>query len=199
MSLDQMNEHLKTNLPNTFKAPTSGLLLISSDGSEKDFPSIHKKFSPIAYIADNKHFKIKLKLNEKQINHVKVGQDAQIRVAALNKTFKGVVHQVIEFPEVKKIPEYHIVVNLLDDPEQDALSLLKIGMGTVVSIVTHHEQAIMVPIDALTTLDGEHFIETITDGKSNLTAVELGETEGMNIRITSGLNIGDEIVVNHTT
>ena len=97
-----------------------------------------------------------------------------------------------------KQPSDKIII-YLDEQDESINQTLKIGMSTNVSITTHSEKAIMVPIHAVVTLDKKHFVTTMKNRKKQLTPVTLGPTEGMNIRILSGLHIGDEVIVNHQT
>jgi membrane fusion protein (multidrug efflux system) len=83
----------------------------------------------------------------------------------------------------------------LDLPNQD--SALYPGMyATVVLNVSSADDAPFAPDDALIFRDGEAYVPVVRKGRINLAKVILGNDDGREVEIASGLSAGDLIAVN---
>ena len=83
----------------------------------------------------------------------------------------------------------------VDLPNQD--SSLYPGMyATVVLNVSSADDAPFVPDDALIFRDGEACVPVVRNGRINLAKVVLGNDDGREVEIASGLSAGDLIAVN---
>jgi macrolide-specific efflux system membrane fusion protein len=70
------------------------------------------------------------------------------------------------------------------------------GVSATVSIVVKQiPDVLTVATNALSTEDGKTYVTKLVDGKEVKTEVETGETYGMATEVTSGIEEGDEIVV----
>lgn len=137
--------------------------------------------------------KVKIAVPEKEISNTRLGQMANIRVAALqNKLVTG------------KITEKNITANplshtyevkiALDNPDGDLMP----GMVCNVNINTEKEtkEKIVVPANAIqVSHTGENFVWTTIHGRASRKIVATGEIIDSGVVITSGINVGEQIIV----
>ena len=197
-SLQEIDTYIQEHLLRSLTAPSHGLFLPSCSGRQEEQPTIHKKLSPIACIVDDTLVEINLSVGEHDVNNLSVGHTAHITIPALDLSMPGHIESVSPYPtdiHTNQQTQYPTVIHF-DDPTSETLQALKMGMHVIVSIQTHAEEAMMVPIRAITTLQGESYLEKLnTKQKPFLQKVSLGDTDHMNIRILEGLEPGDEIIV----
>ncbi|WP_447977881.1 efflux RND transporter periplasmic adaptor subunit [Candidatus Nitrospira bockiana] len=127
---------------------------------------------------------------EKDVPLVKIGQKAEIRAEAYpDRVFEGEVTRVVQ--ALNRATRTMTVE--VDLPNKD--HALKGGMFARVDLkVGRHEQAVHIPVDALTQLDELQYIYIVKDGKAVQVPVEVGIRVGNQIEITRGLH-GDEQVI----
>ena len=70
------------------------------------------------------------------------------------------------------------------------------GSSATVAITTKQlSDVISLPTQAVTTVDGKTVVQKLVDGKQVQTQVQLGAAVGTSTVITSGLNVGDQVVL----
>ncbi len=131
---------------------------------------------------------------ESQIRHVKKGQEFEIEIPALGRSYLGTVHRL---GIIAKSPSLTYPVEIrIPNPD---LTILP-GMRTVMKIAREEfNDVIIVPREAI--LEGYNSREAMVatsggDGKTKaeLRKVELGPGTGSSVMITDGLKVGDRLI-----
>lgn len=109
----------------------------------------------IATISDTSQMRVTLAVDELDINQVKVGQTATIKLDDIkDKTFKGSVESISQSgTTTNNVTTYSVVVTI-DNPEN-----VKIGMNANVSIeVQSKTDVLTVPVEAITEKNGKKYV-----------------------------------------
>jgi HlyD family secretion protein len=143
-------------------------------------------------------------VNETVINKIKPGQEVTVTSSALpNITFKGRVVDVASQAKSGEgggpgggLPTFpvSIIVFNLTDQQRD---LIKVGMSAKVEIIIQNPSQIKVPIDAVFEKNGMSMV-TVIDPKTGAThdvSVQTGDTDLDQVIISSGLKVGDKVIV----
>lgn len=151
----------------------------------------------LATITNFDKMKIEIKINEYDILGVEEGNQVDIDVDALDKTYTGTI------TKIAKVATIDSGVSYFDsEVDFDADDDTRSGMSVEVRLTTNDlKQVLTVPTDAvLTQDDGTAYVEMYgTDGKSIVKqAVSCGVSDGTYTQITDGLKEGD-IVLESTT
>ncbi|AKN33597.1 RND transporter [Clostridium carboxidivorans P7] len=164
----------------------------------------------IATISDTSKMRVTLAVDELDINQVKVGQTATIKLDDIkDKTFKGSVESISQSgTTTNNVTTYSVVVTI-DNPEN-----VKIGMNANVSIeVQSKADVLTVPVEAVTEKNGKKYVmvseqtskstsankkasNNIRPGK--LVEVKTGLKNKTLIEITSGLK-DNQVVMTELT
>ena len=137
------------------------------------------------------------KVDEADIGHVRLGQQARIRVETFrDKVFNGRVTQISPMGvEKDNVTNFEVKVSI-DNPGQE----LKANMTANAEIVLEeHPNALIIP-EAAVTYDAQKnaFVDLAADGAKNgrkKTAVKLGVGNGTRIQVLEGLKQGDKVVL----
>ena len=82
---------------------------------------------------------------------------------------------------------------LLDEVDYD----IKLGVSAQVEIIVNEvKDEIVIPAAAVFSRAGRDYVVKVVDGEREEVPVETGLTDGLRIAIKSGLDVGDEILVN---
>ncbi|QCX32849.1 efflux RND transporter periplasmic adaptor subunit [Caloramator sp. E03] len=185
----------------TIVAPVSGVVtaLEIKNGEIVDDSKL------MATITDTSKMQVTIPVDELDINKVKVGQKASIKVDDVDgKTFEGKVESISHNGVTSNnITTYDVVVSI-DNPEN-----LKIGMNADVTIsIESKENVLAVPQEAIIEKNGKKYVmiannETQnTDNKTvsrKLVEVQTGIKTTSMIEITSGLSEGQIVLVQLNT
>lgn len=180
----------------TIVAPVSGVVtaLEIKNGEIVDDSKL------MATITDTTKMQVTIPVDELDIDKVKVGQKAAIKVDDIDgKTYSGIVEFISQKGETSNnITNYDVVVSI-DNPER-----LKIGMNADVTIsIQSKENVLAVPQEAIIEKNGKKYVMVSdgaqkTAGKSasgKLVEVETGIKTTSMIEIVSGLSEGQTILV----
>jgi RND family efflux transporter MFP subunit len=128
---------------------------------------------------------------EQDVPLVKLGQTAELRADAYpGRVFTGKVTRVVQALN----PSTRTMTVEVDIPNPDRA--LKGGMFARVELhVGRHENALQIPIDAVTRLEADQYVYTVQDGKARKVPVELGIRSNGLIEITKGLTGTDPVIV----
>ena len=152
----------------------------------------------ITVIPNEKVF-LDINIDEMDINMLSPGQAAQITVDAIHgREFEG---EIIRIANTKtnetsitggnSSAKYTVRISMPWDEQ------MKFGMTASASITADtHDNAVLVPVDAVMVLDGKDVVYTSFDGEGNLTEpvqVTTGLSDGTMVEITEGLKAGDTI------
>jgi len=153
----------------------------------------------IIKLPDPTKMQVKGLVNEASIRLVKPGDPTVIELEAFpNQTFNGVVRTVNEFPEptgwnaLGMAREYQTTITILDPPPG-----IKPGLTAKVKIIVNViPSALTLPIQAVFEYDKKMYCVTYNEGKWDKIEVKTGPTNDKQVVIESGLEEGDEVVLN---
>jgi len=185
------------------KAPVDGVL--SSKAYEPG--DIATPQLPLGTLLVTDPLKMELKLVEKDISMVKVGQSVELRLDAYpDRTFVGTVSRV--FPYVEAATRTNTVEVTLPNPRgEDGLRLMKPGMYGVAMLEVGSRENVAVAPESALLLDnkllaiqkeGENLRRAFVvdaDGVAHERTVKLGSRQGSRWEILEGLTEGETIIV----
>lgn len=137
---------------------------------------------------------VKAQVDETDLGNIKIGQTTTILLDAYPKNkIKGkVVHIAYDSTTVNNVTTY-----LVDVIPDDANSIMRSGMtANVTFYIEEKENLIVIPESALQYKDGVSYVQVQGEKNSiKQKKVTIGASDEENIEIKSGLNEGDEILV----
>ena len=141
---------------------------------------------------------VKTSVHESVQNQIREGLPASIRLdAAPDRTYQGSVKSIAVLPDegswYNSDTKMYKTFVTIDEEVED----LKPGMTAVVEIhVDEVEDALMVPIQAISQAKNSTFCYVQRDGKVARQEIEVGRTNEKFVEIISGLDQGDQVVLN---
>jgi len=146
---------------------------------------------PIAEIVNIDRIKINVWVPELDVRYVKKGQKTPIKIDAFaDRTLLGTV----EFVAFKADPatKTFLVRSVIDNPDHD----IRPGMiGRVAFVRRNIPDAVAAPLFAIVDKGGERIVFVEKDGVAESRVISIGVIEKDRVQITSGLNIGDHLIV----
>jgi multidrug efflux pump subunit AcrA (membrane-fusion protein) len=105
----------------------------------------------------------------------------------------GVVHKLGDEASVSGASVTLPVTILLEEVDYD----IKLGVSAQLDIIVEEvKDKVVVPVTAVFTKGGRDYVVKVSEGRNEEIAVVTGLSDGLNIVIESGLEPGDEILVN---
>jgi HlyD family secretion protein len=146
-------------------------------------------------------FQVKGTLTDQEYPKVTPGQEAKITTTAYpDKTFKGTVEHVSEFPEndpnlKNKASTYPFTVQLQEEAES-----LKYGFHVKIDIITkEHNDALSIPSSSLAKNDGNRYVFVLNKGKLEKRFISLGSMKkGDLLEVQKGVKEGEFIALEPT-
>jgi len=141
--------------------------------------------------------KIKINVNvpELDVRYLRVGQKAEVKIDAFpDRRIQGAV----DFVAYKADPatKTFVVRVLIDNPHHD----IRPGMiARVVFLRRVIPNALVAPLFALVDKGGQRLLFVEKEGVAHARTVSIGIIEGDRVQITSGLNVGDHLIVKGQT
>lgn len=185
------------------KAPADGILVYSQTRywdpqSRIQVGAMVMYQMPIFQLPELDHMQVKVRIHESKVKKIKKGQRAEIRVEALpNQVLHGTVQSVATLTDSENmwrrggVKEYEAVVTI-DDLPTDAE--LKPNMTAEVSIKTNHlSDVLLVPVQAVTEMEGQHYAYIYSHGSVEKREVSVGESNEKYIQVTDGLDEGESV------
>lgn len=189
----------------TITAPISGTVIEKNfkAGDTIDNNSLTAAGGTLAVFYDMSTLTFEMKIDEKDINKVQVGQEVTITADAVEGvTFSGVVDTVnINGTTVSGQTNYPVTV-VINDPQD-----LKPGMNVSADIIVERAGTVLcVPVDAVNRGSDKPTVQVAQEGaldengnvvdpsKLETREVTLGRNDNDNIEITSGLSEGEIVV-----
>ncbi|GAA4757931.1 hypothetical protein GCM10023350_49510 [Nocardioides endophyticus] len=127
------------------------------------------------------------------VDQLKKGLQAEITATGVDDTIYGTVSEVGLVAQTNDSGAAVFPVTIEITGKQKSLY---VGVAATVSIVVKQiPDVLTVATNALSTEDGKTYVTKLVDGEEVKTEVETGETYGMATEVTSGIEEGDEIVV----
>lgn len=142
--------------------------------------------------------KIDVQIDELDIAAIKLGEEASVEFDALpDRVFKASVVKINPVGvSVNNVTNYTVTLTL------ESAAEVMLGMSADVEIIARRaEGVLLIPIEAIQSLNGDKYVVLGDDVDANLSytpathKVETGITDGVNIEITEGLNETDSVAV----
>jgi membrane fusion protein (multidrug efflux system) len=146
---------------------------------------------PLVDIVNIDKIKINVRVPELDVRYVKKGQITPIKIDAFSEqTLMGSV----DFVSYKADPatKTFLVRSVIDNPNHD----IRPGMiGRVVFVRRMIPDAVAAPLFSIVDKGGERIVFIEKDGIAQSRIISIGIIEGDRVQITSGLDIGDHLIV----
>ena len=183
LAVSQAEENIKNT---RIVAPIAGY--ISSNNAV--LGSFASAGSPLFIVSDSADLEAEISVTEAVIPHVKVGGKALVEIASANVSLEGNVSVV----NPVKNPQTGMYTVRVSVPNED--ESLKIGMFAEITLYTEEsvEDALCVPVTALLQEGEEYYVYTVTGNVSEKKMVTVGVSDGINMQITEGLQLGEMVV-----
>jgi RND family efflux transporter MFP subunit len=152
---------------------------------------IASQAAPAVTVADVSKLQINTSLSEYLINKVNTGDQVDIFVKTLSKDpYPGTITAISPAPALGTLT-YPVTISVDDNS-----GTIKAGMFAEVQIVSDmKEDVICVPSDAIFIRSGESKVAVLNGSIPSIVTVETGLDNGVMAEVTSGLKVGDVIVV----
>ena len=187
---NKRDDFLKT----VIMAPFDGIV-VSVGVKNNDVLSAMDYSSKTIEIVDTSQVKFTGTVDEIDIMKIKTGQKATVSIDAISdKTFPGRVSFISPFGATSgSVVKFNITV-LLDPTDVDLKGGLTASADVAISSV---ENALMLPISAVTTTDEGSFVNVMnsTTGQPEKKKVTTGTQNTQYIQIVTGLNEGDKVII----
>lgn len=206
------HERLKKQIANCkIYAPQDGQVIYanSRDGRSSDTILIEKlaavkERQPIVTLPDLNEMKVNARIHESRISLIRPGMTVKVKVDAFTEElFHGVVDSVASVPSstnsfMRDIKEYEAVIKLIDEAEK--VNRLRPGLTANLEVlVDSRDDVLQAPIQSVLTIVGKQFSFVVRGEKTERVEVQIGQTSERMIEIVSGLNEGDQVVLNPRT
>jgi RND family efflux transporter MFP subunit len=156
----------------------------TTDRSTQTVASIKKEGTPIA----------QLNISEVDINSVKIGQKVSLKLNSISdKTFMGSIVGIDKIGALASgVSNYPVLVKF--DADSDKV-LPNMGVEAEI-LIEQKDNVLIVPTSAITTSRGKKTVNKSANGKPEKVDVTTGLSDSANTEILSGLNEGDQIIIN---
>lgn len=187
------------------RAPQAGLVIYAKPrnrwNNEQQVAegALMRNRASLISLPDISEMKVTVKIHESMVSQVKQGQKAYITLDSLpDRRFQGEVSKVAIIPDSNrswsnpdlKVYTTEVIIN-------DLIEGIKPGVSAKVEIIIEElADVLTVPIQAVTTLDGEQVCYRQNGSELEPIPVEIGRFNTKYIEIKSGLKEGQEIVLN---
>lgn len=190
-----INPHPHESVP--LRAPVSGVILRLMQESE----TVIAAGAPILEIGDpSGDLEIVAELLSLDAVKVSAGDRVIIEKWGGEGDLEGVVRRVEPwgFTKFSALGVEEQRVNAVIDFKGDQAAREKLGHGFRVNIravIWEDENALMIPASALFRTEEEWSVFKVENGRARLTTVEIGQSNGLDTEIISGLSEGDQIIL----
>lgn len=134
-------------------------------------------------------YRLEAVIPESLVQKMLTGTQVNVRIDALNLELTGKVVEIV--PQADKATHSFLVKLVLPNAKG-----LKSGMFGRASIPMETTDRILIPTSATWERDGLHYVYGLTKERiARLRIITLGVTQGDQVEVLSGLNVGDRIVV----
>lgn len=201
-NISQINAVLDTHTHSqriTVNSPADGVVLFpdaeDSDPLEKN--ASVKKDDAVLAIGNMHGLAINVSVSEVDINHIKVGLPAIITSIALpGVKLKGKVTEVgTQAKDARGASPEFICVVSATNLTQAQQKMIHVGMSAKVQILIVEPKSIVIPITAVSQVDGRSVVKVLRHGKEMTVEVTTGETNLGSVVILSGLLLGDDLIL----
>jgi RND family efflux transporter MFP subunit len=176
------------------KAPLTGVITwryadtgaLIQAGTSSDTPG-----RALVTLSQSDLLRLRVPVPEDAIRYVHIGDQMQIRVDALGRSFSG---KVVRFTRSLD-PQTRTMETEVDVPNPD-LSITPGMYANTYLQLAHVEQVLTMPIGAMQTVDGMSSVMVLTpDNKLVQRSIKTGLKGSLLVEVKSGLNLGDRVVL----
>ncbi|ACA86185.1 efflux RND transporter periplasmic adaptor subunit [Shewanella woodyi] len=193
-------EQLKRGIQSlTLIAPRSGMVVYCNDSQGNKIKEGQSVFmgDAVLSIPDLTHMQVNMTIPEVEARRVKIGQELKIRLDANpDKVFTG---NIIELGAVfrNKNQEVPLVVfDAVASIDEADTELMRPGMTAKISIdIANEKQELLLSLDAVHYDAGQAYVFTPDTFSNSKQAVTIGAIGKERVSITSGLALGQEVVL----
>lgn len=197
-------DRVEKQLVNTrIHAPQSGLVVYSTArnyGQENQIEegATVRQRQEIIKLPDLSRMLVEVRVHESQVSQVRKGQSAYITIDSIpDRRFRGRIQRVAVLPDSQSRwlnPDLKVYTTevLIEDEVPD----INPGVSARAEIlVSQLEDVIQVPIQAVSTYDGERVVYRSSGNRIEPTPVEIGLFNDSFVQIRSGLVAGDRVLL----
>jgi multidrug efflux pump subunit AcrA (membrane-fusion protein) len=193
-----------SHMPVYAKAAGVALFPTSSEGESShkmEVGSSLKEGQMIVSIGDLSGFSVRFKVSEVEVNRLAPGLPVTVSGASFpGIVLKGKIDTVASQADASQsgnTAQFNVKVVVPHVVENDRKQI-HIGMTSKVDIAIDNPPAILVPISAVVSSQGQPAVYVLQkDGKKKLVPVQTGQTNLTDVTIISGLSAGDKVVVSN--
>ena len=151
-------------------------------------------FTPLATVADLNALEIAADVDEIDVANVKVGQSVEVRFDAFpGEKFTGKLTRLFPASSSQRGSTTYSAVVEFDRRNFD----VRLGMGANLKILTIEKKGVLlVPNRALKSVGTRKAVQVVAPGEPRDVIVETGVTDGNETEIVSGVNEGDQVLIN---
>jgi len=182
--LEQVMEDVDDN--GNIIAPVSGTL-VSMSATENGYVS---NSAPVAIIDSNEQRKVSVMVSEALVSQLTPGDEAEVTISAVNQTLTGTISAVDRSPNYQT--KLYMVTLELPEGTEGILA----GMFADVTFRTDFSaDTIVIPSEAILTSSGVNYVFIVEGETARRADVTTGLTGSGVTEITSGLSVGQQLVV----
>ena len=186
----------------TITSPIDGVAAtVNVKEGDSVLPAAYLTSVPI-YIIDPNTMQVTAQIDEVDIANVKVGQKVNITLdSAPDVIYEGKVISIAMAPDANPsnsgVVVYDVKVGFVNPPPPE----VKVGMSATSDIISTEKTGVMqVPSRAITEdTQGNSIVSVMVNNKVESRKVQVGISDGINTEITSGLNVGDTVIINSSS
>jgi RND family efflux transporter MFP subunit len=147
---------------------------------------------PVYRVVDLSSIKVELGVPQSAVSHVRVGDSAEVSVAALDgQTFEGSVRFISPLAD-ERSGAFPVEIHVTNTADR----AIRAGMTVRIDLVlTDIRKQLAVPDYAVVVRDGGNYVYRVSGGTARLTEISVGETFGSSVIVNGGVTEGDTIVV----
>ncbi|MGJ8697053.1 MAG: HlyD family efflux transporter periplasmic adaptor subunit [Verrucomicrobiaceae bacterium] len=202
---DSLAKRIEQLAATKVKAPQDGLVIYAKPrsrwGDEAQIAegSVVRNRSNLITIPDITSMKVSVKIHESMISQIKKGQKSYVILDSLpDQRFQGEVTKVAILPDSdRNWANPDLKVYATEITITDPIEGVKPGVSAKAEIIIEElSNVLTVPIQAVTTVDGKQLCYRSNGGEPEPITVEIGKFNTKYIEIKSGLEEGQEIMLN---
>jgi len=181
-------EIAKDSLKDTsITAPISGII---SNKNINESNMVSAQSAPFT-IVDMSRVTVDVNVSEKLINLLSVGQEVEVKIPTINdEKMVGNIKNIS--PAVDNTNTYPVKIEI-----NNSEGAIKPGMFAEISFIENqNNEALVVPRNTILEDESNSYVYVVKDGVAIKTIVETGIDNGEEIELVSGINMGDEVIVN---
>lgn len=156
----------------------------------------YEKDQQFCTIADAETLQLKVEIDELDIDGVEAGQKAEVVFDAFeDEVYEGTVKKISGVGKnTGGVTTYTVTIELEGDAH------LKNAMSATATIELEcRDNVLLIPVDAVQTIDGEKYVQVVSDETTTQVPVTLGLVNEEYAEVTDGLSAGEQVVVTTRT